>query len=219
MKFPKITAGPAVKKNLPMVAFVLLIPLGILMGYFFSNIRGFVSGGYKGVLTPFNKMFYVAKVDGVGISKGEWEKTLKTRYGQATAKDLIDVYMVRGALDKAGIKVGEDEINAEIATIEKQLAGQSLEDVLKQQGRTLSDFRKDISLQVGMKKLLGGKVVVSDQEVSDYITSAGESLGGTTDEEKRTNAKQALADQKLSEEINNWFTDLQSKVKVENYLE
>jgi len=211
IKFPKVKIGPAL--------FVLIIPLGILVGYFFSNIKGFVNSGSKGVLTPLNKLFYVAKVDGVAISKGEWEKMLKSRYGKNAVSELIDIYTVKGELKKAGIKVSEEEINAEISTIEKQLAGQSLEDLLAQQGRTLEDFRKDISLQVGMKKLLSSKVVVADADIDAYAASAGENLEGTTDEEKRASAKKALVDQKLSEEINKWFTELQSKVKVENYLE
>ncbi|PIS22004.1 hypothetical protein COT50_04450 [candidate division WWE3 bacterium CG08_land_8_20_14_0_20_41_10] len=209
MKLPKL--GP--------IIFVLIIPLGILVGYFFSNIKGFVTSGSKGVLTPINKLFYVAKVNGVGISKGEWGKMLKVRYGKNAASELIDIYTVKGELKKAGISVSEEEINAELAVIEKQLAGQSLESLLAQQGRTLSDFRKDISLQVGMKKLLSGKVVIADADVDAYIVSAGASLEGTTDAEKRASAKKALVDQKLSEEINKWFTNLQGTVKVENYLE
>lgn len=211
MKFPKVKFGPAM--------FVLIVPLGILAGYFFSNIKGFVTSGSKGILTPINKLLYVAKVDGVGISKGEWEKMLKSRYGKNAASELIDIYTVNGELKKAGISVSEEEINAEIAAIEKQLAGQSLEALLQQQGRALSDFRNDISLQVGMKKLLSGKVVIADADVEAYVKSAGATLEGTTDEEKRASAKKALTDQKLGEEINKWFTDLQSKVKVENYLE
>jgi len=216
MKFPEMRFF---KRKLGPAMFVLVIPLGILVGYFFSNIKGFVSGGYNGVLTPVNKLFYVAKVDGVGISKNEWEKTLKSRYGKSVAGELIDVYTVKGALKKAGVTVSDVEINAEIANIEKQLAGQSLEEALKQQGRTLSDFRNDVALQVGMRKLLSDKVVVTDADVDAYIKSAGATLEGTTDEEKRVSAKKALTDQKLGGEINKWFTDLQSKAKVENYLE
>jgi len=211
MKLPKIKLGPTV--------FLLIIPLGILVGYFFSNIKGFVSGGYKGILTPVNKLLYVAKVNGVGISREEWEKILKSRYGKNAASELIDIYIVRGELKKAGITVSEEEVNAEIAIIEKQLVGQSLETLLQQQGRTLSDFRKDISLQVGMKKLLSGKVVIADADIDAYVKSAGAALEGTTDAEKRVSAKKALTEQKLGEEINRWFTELQAKVKVENYLE
>ncbi len=214
MKLPN-----SIRKNLPRILFVLIIPLGILVGYFFSNIKEFVSGGYKGISTPINKIFYVAKVDGVGIPKGEWEKMLKSRYGQSAAKDLIDVYMVNNELRKAGIKVTEEEINVEIANIEKQLNGQSLESVLSQQGMNLTDFRKNVSLQVGMKKLLSDKIVVADAEVSDYVKSAPAPLEGTTDEEKFASAKKALTEQKLGQEINKWFTDLQSTAKVENYLE
>ncbi|MBU0649642.1 SurA N-terminal domain-containing protein [Patescibacteria group bacterium] len=211
MKLPKIT--------LPVALFILVIPLGILLGYFFSNIQSVVSGGPKNLLTPVYKMFYVAKVDGVGVSKREWEKLLKSRYGRSAAQDLIDVYMVNNELKKAGITVSEEEINAELATIEAQLAGQSLEEILSQQGRTLADFRKDVALQVGLKKLLSDKVVVTDQEVADYMEAYGESLPGATPEEQTENARKALIDQKLGEEINSWFMDLQSRVQVENYLE
>lgn len=219
MKFPKVTLSPVIKRNLPTILFVLIIPLGILVGYFFSNVKNLVTGGYKGALTPFNKLLYVAKVDGVGVPKAEWEKMLKSRYGQNAARDLIEVYTIKGELKKAGIKVSDEETNAEIATIETQLGGQSLDDVLKQQGMTLSDFRERIALQVGMKKLLSGRAVVTDEEVAEYIKAAGDNLEGSTDEEKAANAKKTLIDQKLGEEINTWFTELQGKVTVENYLE
>lgn len=219
MTLPKINLPQNVKKNLPTLVFVLVIPLGILVGYFFSNIKGWVAGGYKGIFTPINKMLYVAKVDGVGISKGEWEKMLKSRYGKSAARDLIDIYMVNNQLKKAGIKVSEDEINAEIAEIEKQLAGQSLEEVLGQQGMTLTDFRKNVSMQVGMKKLLSDKVVIADEDVTKYIADYASTLTGKTDDEKFAEAKKILTDQKLGEEINKWYSDLQTKVVVENYLE
>lgn len=218
MNLPKLPNISAFKKKLPTVAFGLLIPLGVLLGFFFSNIKEFVAGGYKTALVPINKMFYVAKVNGVGVPKGEWEKMLKARYGQSAAKDLIDLYMIKGELKKAGIAVSEEEINQELASIEKQLGGQSLETVLQQQGRTLSDFRNDVSLQVGMRKLLGGNIVIADVEIDEYIKTAGDSLPGTTDAEKRDAAKKALTDQKLGEAINTWYSGLQSKVVVENYL-
>jgi len=199
------------------VAFGLLIPLGVLLGFFFSNIKGFVAGGYKSMLLPVNKMLYVAKVNGVGIPRGEWEKTLKSRYGQSAARDLTGVYMIRGELKKAGISVSEEEVNQEIASIEKQLNGQSLESILKGQGRTLTDFRQDVSLQVGMRKLLGGSITVTDAEVDDYLKSEGSTLTGT-EAEKREAAKKTLTDQKLSDEINKWYSDLQNKAVVENYL-
>ena len=219
MKLPKITLPDKVKANLPTILFVLIIPLGILVGYFFSNIKTWFSGGYKDILTPVNKLLYVAKVDGVGVSKGEWEKTLKSRYGKAAARDLIDIAMINNELKKAGIKVTEEEINAEIAEIEKQLAGQSLEEVLSQQGLTLADFRKQVTMQAGMKKLLVDKVVVADTEVADFIKSYGDSLTGTTDEAKFVEAKKILTDQKLGDEINKWYSELQGKAVVENYLE
>ncbi len=219
MKFPKLALPQKVKSNLPAIMFVLIIPLGILVGYFFSNIRTWFFGSYKNVLTPINKLFYVAKVDGVGVSRGEWEKNLKARYGRAAARDLIDMVMIDNELKKAGIQVTQEEINSEIAEIERQLGGQSMEEVLSQQGLTLSDFRKQVALQVGMKKLLSDKVVVADTEVSDFVKSYGDSLTGATDEEKFNEAKKILTDQKLGEEINKWYGELQGKVVVENYLD
>ena len=127
--------------------------------------------------------------------------------------------MINNELKKAGVKVTEEEINAEIAEIEKQLAGQSLEEVLSQQGLTLADFRKQVTMQAGMKKLLADKVVVTDAEVADFIKSYGSSLTGTTDQAKAEEAKKTLTDQKLGDEINKWYSDLQTKAVVENYLE
>lgn len=217
-KLPKISLNPSFKKKLPTIGFILIIPLGILIGYFSSHIKGFFAGGFQGVMTPINKTLYVAKVDGVGIPKSEWEKTLKSSYGSTAAKELINIYMIRNELTKAGIKVTDEEVNAEIAAKEKQLGGQSLEEVLAQQGRTMEDLRKTFYLWVGMKKLLQDKITVTDQDVADYIKQVGSSLTGTEDE-KKAQAKKDLTDQKIDEEISNWMTELQSKVKVENYLE
>jgi len=219
MKLPKVTLSPAIKKNLPTAAFVLMIPLGIVIGYFFSNIKDFVSGGYKGVFMPLNKMLYVAKIDGIGIPKKEWEDMLKSRYGTTVASNLIDIYLIKNELKKAGINVTDTEIDAAIAKIEAQLGGQSLEELLKQQGGTLADLRKDVSLQVGMEKLLSNKISVTDEEVTAYIEAAGDTLEGSTDDEKKAAAQQILKDQKLSEAINAWFVDVQSKAKIENYLQ
>ncbi|HAZ29916.1 TPA: hypothetical protein DCY43_04250 [candidate division WWE3 bacterium] len=221
IKLPKISLPiPAsVKQKLPTLIFILLIPLGVLVGYFFSNIKAFMAGGYKNLLTPVDKIMYVAKVDGVGIPRGEWDKMLKTRYGKTAAKDLIDVYIVRNELKKAGITVSDAEIDAEMANIEKQLGGQSLESILSQQGRTLADFRSDMYLQVGVNKMFGPKVTVTDEEVAQYVTTLGDSITGATPEEKNASARKTLTDQKIGNEVGAWFSSLQATVKVENYLD
>lgn len=219
MKFPKIALPSVLKKNLKPIAFILIIPLGIVLGYFFSNIQSFLSGGYKNVLTSINKIFYVAKVDGVGVSKSEWEKVLKARYGKAAARELIDTVMINNELKKAKIQVSQEEINAEIAEIEKQLGGQSIEELLKQQGITLKEFRDQVKMRVGVKKLLADKVTVSDAEVAEFAQKYGASIKGSTDEEKLAEARRILINQKMDEEMNKWYNDLQSKVTVENYLE
>ena len=217
-KLLKIKLPEKLRKNLSTAAFVLILPAGILIGYFFSNIKGFVSGGLQNITAPVNKLLFVGKVDEVGITKSAWEKHLRLRYGSTAMQELTDIYMVKNELKKAGITVSDTEIDNEIANIEKQLAGESLEAILKQQGRSLSDFRTDIYMRVGMKKLLSDKVQVTDKEIEDYIKEAGTSLTGKTDEEKNNEAKTYLTDQKLSEEINKWYTDLKTKVKIENYL-
>lgn len=219
MNFPKIALPTEIRENSKVILFILVVPLGILVGYLLSNVGGFLSGGYKDILTPVNKIFYIAKVDGVGVTKGEWERKLKTRYGKAAAEDLIDMVMIDNELKKAGIKVSNEEINAEIAEIERRLAGQSLEGMLSQQGLTLSDFRRQIAMQVGVKKLLSDKVVVADTEVAEYVKSYGDSLTGKTDKEKFDEAKKILTDQKLGDEMNKWYWELKGRVTIENYLD
>jgi hypothetical protein len=134
-------------------------------------------------------------------------------------RELADIYMVKAELKKAGIVVSEEDVNAEITKIEKQLAGQNLEELLKQQGRSLSDFRNDVYLRVGMQKLLSSGVMVTDAEISDYITAAATSLEGKTDDEKKAIARETITEQKLGDEINKWYSELQSKVKVDSYLD
>lgn len=208
------------KNNLPALFFIFFIPLGILLGYFFSNVKNFVGGGYKDIKTSYNKIFYVAKVDGVGIPKSEWKNFLKSRYGSLAVNDLINRYMVENELKKADIQVSDEEINKEIAKIEKDLNGQSLEELLKQQGMTLKDFRREMYIQVGVRKLLRDRVSVSDDEVKDYVNNYGSSLSGSTDEEKFAEAKDILINNKIDqEEAFKWFRDLQARVKVENYME
>jgi peptidyl-prolyl cis-trans isomerase C len=132
------------------------------------------------------------EVDGVKMMKAqlnsEMQQKLTMLKGQVPAerleqakaeirKGLIDEFVMRTLLSKevAAKKVtaSEKEIAEMLDGMKAQLpAGKTMDDLMKQNGIDITKMREEIGMNIKMDKLvmqeLGGKVKVSDKEISDF---------------------------------------------------
>jgi hypothetical protein len=80
------------------------------------------------------------------------------------------------------------------------------------------EFDTQIKLQIGVEKLLGDKITVSDEDVAGFIKQYKDQLAGKTADEQKAEAIKFLKSQKESAEVSTWMEDLKSKSTVEKYL-
>ncbi len=166
----------------------------------------------------YKSLLVVAKVDNNIIYRWQLNDRVYQRYGQRTLDDLVTLTLIKNELKKEKVSVSADEINKKVTEIEKDLNGTSLNDALKAQNLSMDEFREQIYLQQGIDKLFSQKVVVSKEEVDDYLSKYGSLLEASDDASKRTEAEKSVKDDKMQKAVSDWLEGLKTKVKVVKYI-
>ena len=121
-------------------------------------------------------------------------------------------------LEDKEIKIAElrtKEIDAKEQEVLKSFGGNvTLDEVLKFQGMTKSDFDEQIKLQMMLTKLIGKDITITDEEIATYRTNNSASLVATEEASIQAEAREAILTQKVGEKIQPWFTELRSKAKI-----
>lgn len=111
----------------------------------------------------------VATVNGTDITKAQLYDKLVEAGGEATLQNLITTTLVGQEAKKANVTVTDADINAEIEDLKAQFGGEdALNSALAQSSMTLDDLKKQMPLQVEIRKILEPKVTVTDEEISKY---------------------------------------------------
>lgn len=186
----------------------IVIPLIILVVIFSAGLY----------LTQHKSALFAAKVNNVLLLRSELTKLLTERYGASTLDEMITFSIVREELKKQNIDITDDMLNARLAEIESGLGGMKLEDVLKSQGQNIEDFKVQMRLELGAEEVLKDKVIVSEQEIKDFITKNGANLTAKDAEGQRAEALKIVRSQKMQQEVATWVSGLRSSAKIEKYL-
>ena len=174
-----------------------------------------------GTIFYFKDYFVVAIVDGEPISRFSVIERLEKRSGKAMLDSIITERLIDNETKRQGISVGEDDINAEIQTIEANVVAQgtTLEEALTQQGMTMEDFRQSITLQEKLEKLLDDKIKVSEEEISTYLEKNKDQLPPSQDQGKlREQVAEQLKGQKLNQEGATYIEELRTKAKIQFFM-
>lgn len=125
------------------------------------------------VVQPFNKddsKTTVASVNGTDITKAELYDKLVEAGGKTTLENLITTTLVDQEAKKANVTVTDADIDQEIQDLTKQFGGEeALNNALQQSSMTIEDLKKQMPLQVKIRKLVEPKVTVTDEEISKYF--------------------------------------------------
>lgn len=164
------------------------------------------------------KNFLVAAmVNGQPISRITVIKELEKQGGQQTLEGLITRSLIQQEAKNKNITVSQEEMDAEIKKIEDSLKDQqtTLDAALQIQGMTREDLNKDIRLQLLVQKLVEGNVEVTDEDVANYAKENEDFFPeDATDEEKLTEAREQLKQQKISIETQKLIENLQKNAKT-----
>ena len=167
-------------------------------------------------LAAINRGWIVsAIVNGKPIFRWTVNTTLMSRFGQQTLENMITERLIADEAKKANVAVTQTEIDAKEQEILKSFGGNvTLDEVLKFQGMTKTDFDEQIKLQMLLTKLIGKDVTITDEEIITYRANNSALLVATEEASLQAEAREALLTQKVGEKIQPWFTELRSKAKI-----
>ncbi|MHA6532448.1 foldase protein PrsA [Paenibacillus sp. BAC0078] len=124
------------------------------------------------IVRPFQKddsKIAIATVNGTDITKEQLYDKLVEAGGKSTLQNLITTTLVDQEAKKANIKVTDADIAQEIEDLKAQFGGEEgLNSALQQSSMTLDDLKKQMPLQVEIRKLIEPKVKITDEDISKY---------------------------------------------------
>lgn len=189
------STGPKKNMTVTMIVILTLVILGIIA----------VNKGY--VVT--------AIVDGRPIFRWQFVNALVSRFGTQTLETMISETLIDKEAQRMGVAVTQQEIDAKEEEILASFGGNvTLDEVLKYQGMTKGDFDSQVRLQIIVAKILSKDIIVTDEEVLAYIDQNRASMTASDEATLRLEATSILTDQKVSEKVQPWFTELKAKAKV-----
>jgi len=171
------------------------------------------------VLAVNKGMVVAAIVNGKPVFRWELSNMLTARFGKQTLEAIVSERLIAEEASKARVSVTQKDIDAKEEEIIKSFGGKvTLDDMLKFQGMTKSDFDSQVKLQLLVSKLLEKDITVESKEIDDYIAQNKTSLVASNDAEMKEEAKKILFEQKVSEKIQPWFAEIKAKAKILRFL-
>ena len=160
------------------------------------------------------KFLVVAWVDNKPLTWFEYYNTLNSRYGNDTKDQLISQKLIFDEANNRHITVSTQEVDAQINTIKAQSQGDAnFNQLLAQQGLTLDELKRQIKLQVMIKKMFQPGITVTDDEINKYIADNKAQYPDVTDTVKTT-VKDQLVQQKLIDVFRTWLQNAQKSNRV-----
>ncbi|TNJ67350.1 peptidylprolyl isomerase [Paenibacillus hemerocallicola] len=163
MKSRKSSSTNKLWMGISIVLFVLLAGVSVF---------AFTKGGEP-------KDTVVATVNGVEIGKQQLFDELIRNGGAQVLNNLINEELVKQEADKAGVQVTDADLNKELDSFKKSLSLSSDEEfdmMLMQYGMTKDELKKQMPMQVRLRKLLEPKTDVTEEEMKKYYDENKEML-------------------------------------------
>jgi parvulin-like peptidyl-prolyl isomerase len=170
-----------------------------------------------GLLYLLKDVFIVAVVNGQPIYRWAVVRQLEQQGGQQVLDSLVTETLVRQAIKEAGIVVSQEEIDAQLAGIEERLSAQgfTMEQALAQEGMTREDLVDQIRLQSAVDLLAAQDVVVTEDQIDQYIADNQEFLPEElTGEALRAEVRQQLQLSAVSQATQAWIQGLQDEAQI-----
>jgi hypothetical protein len=171
-------------------------------------------------LLAANKGWIVAAVvNGKPIYSWQLNAALRSRFGEQTLEGMIGEQLIADQAKSSGVSVSQQDVDAKQQEVLSSLgADVKLDDLLKFQGLTKSDFVNQLKLQLLVEKLLTKDLTISDTDINNYIATNRATLTATDPAKLKTEATQAIKTNIVNEKLQTWFTEIRQKAKVLKFL-
>ena len=146
-------------RSLALTIIILIAALGAALVY------ALVAPGGGGL----NDRTPMAEVNGVTLTRGEFEAALWTAHGGQGLKALVDQRIAEQMAREKGLKPDPSRIDYLLTQEEMRAGGpRALDERLAKEGRTRDDLRRDLARQALADAVLDAQVEVSEAETRAY---------------------------------------------------
>jgi len=169
------------------------------------------------ILYFLKSLFIVAIVNNRPISRFGFDRALEKQGGQQVLNNIVMEMLIQQEAKKQNVTANKADLDQKFTEIDNQLKaqGQTLEAALTANGETRADFDSQMKTQILLEKMLGKDISVTDEEINTYFTENKATFAkGATLASETANIKSTLLQQKLSDKLQPWLKDLQSKAKI-----
>lgn len=112
----------------------------------------------------------VGSVNGVPITKNQLYAAMAAAGGAQTLDNLIQEELLTQEAKKKAIVISDQDVEAEISQIKKQFSSESeFQAALQQSNMTIDDLKKQLPMQIRVRKLVEPRAKVTDEEVKQYF--------------------------------------------------
>ncbi|MFZ2187596.1 MAG: hypothetical protein WAV46_03185 [Candidatus Moraniibacteriota bacterium] len=175
-----------------------------------------------GVVYYYKGVFIAATINGSPVSRLSVVRELEKKSGKEVLDTIITKKLIADEVKKAGVVIKSEDIDADMQKIEAQVVaqGMTLETALAGQGMTVDDLREQIRINKELEQILADKLVVSDDEINQYL-SANKTLTpkGTNSEDMKAQVREQLKGQKFNTEAAKWVSDLKASAKIDYFTQ
>jgi len=181
-----------------------------------------IHGSVLAVLLVFGIVGYVrfwnvATVNGKGISRVSYIKTLEQQGGKQILSAMIDETLILNEGIKNNINIDQKTIDEEIAKIEEQLKAQNqtLDAALLSSGMTKADLDRQIKIKKIEAALSPIKIEVTQAQIDEFLKTNKALLPtGKTKAELEALAKEQIALEANQTAATTWLTNLKQSAKI-----
>lgn len=176
----------------------------------------------------FNNDYSVAVVDGVRISKSDWNKLLQQAYGQSAATQLIDNEIIKLEAKKANVTASDSEIKTQLDQIISSVGGQTAyQSALKANNLTEQELKDEIKIDILTTKLMTPSITYTDDDLKTFFNQYSGQMFPTETAALASGAKldfdtykdqtvQYYVQQQISNTKSTWLSNKESSYKIQN---
>ena len=168
-------------------------------------------------IVGYIRFWNVATVNGKGISRVSYIKTLEQQGGTQILSSMIDETLILNEGIKNNVNVDQKTIDEEIAKIEEQLKAQNqtLDAALLSSGMTRADLDKQIKIKKIEAALSTTKVEITQAQIDEFLTTNKALLPtGKTKTELETLAKEQITLEANQTAATTWLANIKQNAKI-----
>lgn len=169
----------------------------------------------------FKRVIPVAIVNGDSISRQEFNDLLVKRAGRIVLQEIVINDLIDNEAKERKVKIDNEEIDKQLAIVIRDLKEQNftLEMYLAQQGITEKDFKKQVKIQLIIKKMFESGAKVSEKEIQQFYKDNGIVVGKSAIlRSQRVAIRQAILQQKMRNAYSEWLTRKLQEAEVTHLI-